>query len=91
MTLTIDLAPDTEARLRVEAEREGVETEELILRLIENGLPPVIELEPAMTGAEILAAWEQEDALGSFTDRPDSPDYARELRHLAETRSGRRG
>jgi hypothetical protein len=91
MTLTIDLAPDTEARLRVEAQREGVGTEELVRRLIEHGLPPVVEVEPAMTGAEILAAWEQEDALGSFTDRPDSPDYARQLRHLAEPRGDRRG
>jgi hypothetical protein len=28
MTLTIELAPDTEARLRAEARREGVETNE---------------------------------------------------------------
>jgi hypothetical protein len=90
MTLTIDLAPETEARLRVQAQQEGVETSELASRLIARGLPALLEPESAMTGAEILAAWEQEGALGSFTDRLDSPEYARQLRHLADTRSDRR-
>ena len=91
MTLTIDLEPDIEARLRVEAKREGVETEELARRLIEHGLPPLREPDLTMTGAEILAAWEREDALGSFTNRPDSPEYARQLRRLAESREDTRG
>jgi len=90
LTLTIDLAPETEARLRVQAQREGVETSELARRLIARGLPQLLEPESTMTGAQILAAWEQEDALGSFTDRPDSSEYARQLRHSAETRSDRR-
>jgi hypothetical protein len=90
MTLTIELAPETEARLRVQAQREGVETSELASRLIARGLPLLHESEFAMTGAQILSAWEQEGALGSFTDRPDSPEYARQLRQSAETRSDRR-
>ena len=91
MTLMIDLAPETEERLRVQAQREGIDTSELARRLIARGLPQVLEPESVMTGLQIMTAWEQEDALGSFADRPDSPEYARQLRHSgAETRSDRR-
>ena len=63
------------------------------LRVVLDHLPnlaPPAESKPKMTGAEILAEWEREDALGSFTDRPDSPEFARRLRQLAEMRGDRR-
>lgn len=39
MTLTLDLPPDLESRLRQEAEKHGLETSEYTLRLIEESLP----------------------------------------------------
>lgn len=39
MTLTIDLDPEVEERLREEAGRQGVEVDEYALRLIEGALP----------------------------------------------------
>ena len=39
MTLTIELPPDVESRLREEAEKQGLEAGELAGRLIEKQLP----------------------------------------------------
>jgi len=39
MTLSIDISPDVEARLRDTAARLGVEASEYARRLIEQGLP----------------------------------------------------
>jgi hypothetical protein len=35
----------------------------------------------------LLAYWEKEGVLGIFQDRPDSPEFARQLRRQAETRT----
>src|SRR5579862_6967277 len=40
----------------------------------------VQDAEKPKTGAEIIAYWEREGAFGSFTDGPDSPELARQLR-----------
>jgi hypothetical protein len=39
MTLTIELPPDLESRLRQEAEKHGLDTSEYTVRLIEQHLP----------------------------------------------------
>ncbi len=41
MTLTLDLSSDTEARLREEAARRGLQVEELALQLLESSFQPI--------------------------------------------------
>ncbi len=41
VTLTLDLSPDTEARLRQQAARRGLQAEELALQLLESSVPPI--------------------------------------------------
>ena len=82
MSLIIDFAPDVEKELQSEAAQEGVKTEDYVKRLVMERPP-----KKPMTGAEAIAYWEREDALGTFDDRPeDSPELARKLREEAETR-----
>lgn len=83
MTLTIDLTPEIEARLQAAAARHGLPVEEYALRVLDLGISA--DALP-MTGAEALAYWKREGVIGLFSDRPDSPEFARELRRLAETR-----
>jgi hypothetical protein len=81
MALTVELTPEEQTRLEQEAALRGLEAAEYARRLIEAGLSA-----RPMTGAEALAYWEREGVLGLFQDRPDSPEFARELRRQAETR-----
>jgi hypothetical protein len=86
MTLTLNLPATMETRLREAADRLGVTPDEFALKAIETALP---DRRAAMTGADLIARWESEGVLGIWADRrdiPDSPEYARELRHLAERR-----
>lgn len=80
MTITIELTPEDEARLKAEATRRNLEPAALVHSLISS-------LQKPMSGAEALAFWEAQDCLGVFADRPqDSPELARKLRKEAETR-----
>jgi hypothetical protein len=81
MTLTVELTPEQQSVLEQEAAARGLEPEEYARYLIEAGLGS-----RKLTGAEAMAHWEREGVLGTFQDRPDSPDFARELRRQAETR-----
>jgi hypothetical protein len=64
MELTIDLSPDEEVRLRVAAEKEGLEPEECARRLLTSQLP---SLKPGEATRALFAAWAAEDA----TDDPE--------------------
>jgi hypothetical protein len=90
MTLTLDLTPEQEALLHAEASRRGLPVQEYALQALDTGLRAgAASAAPAdlpQTGAEALAYWTGEGVLGLFADRPDSAEYARQLRRQAETR-----
>ncbi len=58
MTLTIDLTPEEDARLRAAARQRGLAAEECVRRLIAD-LPAV---PPEDVTLELFAQWEAEDA-----------------------------
>jgi hypothetical protein len=90
MTLTLDLSSELETLLQGEAARRGLPLQEYALRALAAG----VQMEAAepgasrlpTTGAEALAFWKREGVFGLFADRPDTPEFARELRRQAETR-----
>jgi len=86
MTLTIELTPEQEAALQAQAMEAGMEASEYARQLLASDL--VTEPRP-MTGAEILAFWEQEGVFGVFADRGDAQEYARHLREQAQSRQDR--
>jgi hypothetical protein len=83
MTLTLHLTDEEEARLRVEAETHGQDLADYARsRLFQDRA----RSEP--TGAEVLEELRAAGVLGTFADRPDSPEWARQLRDAAERRAG---
>lgn len=80
MTITIELTPEEETRLKAEATRRNLDPADLVHSLISS-------LQKPMSGAEALAYWEEQDCLGVFADRSeDSPELARRLRQKVEVR-----
>lgn len=45
MSITIDLTPETEGRLETQARLRGLEPKEIVSRLVEEYLPPVLTKE----------------------------------------------
>lgn len=87
MTLSLDLPPDLEARLNSEATRRHLSPAQCILEVLDTAMPGAPS--PA-TPAELVDYCEREGVLGIWADRtdiPDSPEYARQLRHQAEQRA----
>ena len=79
MTLTIELTPELEARLRAEAGARGIDPESVLRGLVES-LPP-----PRTWGARAVERWKQAGLLGAYGDMSkDAPVYARELRAQVE-------
>ena len=66
MTLTITLTVEEEARLRVAAQREGIDPAELVHQLVRAHLPPTPDENAASIA--LLQSWLAEDA----TDNPDA-------------------
>jgi hypothetical protein len=91
MTLLLELTPEVEDTLRAEASRRGLPVEKYALEALVTGMSAGAEHGPdnnlPQTGAEALAYWKREGVMGLFADRPDTPEFARELRHQAETRA----
>lgn len=84
MTLTLELPPDLEARLQSESARRGLSPSECVLEVLDTTIP---DAPPPSTPSELVDYWEREGVLGIWADRtdiPDSPEYARQLRHQAE-------
>ncbi len=80
MTITIELTPEEDARLRSKAEERGTDVSTLAHDLLSLTLTPKLT-----NGREIYAYWEAHDLLGKlFTDRTeDAPELARKLREEA--------
>lgn len=79
MSLVLPLTPEQEDRLRREAERHGKSITEYALERLLGKAPG-----GGPTGDEIVAGLRADGVLGTFADRPDSPEWARELRDVAE-------
>jgi hypothetical protein len=58
MTLTVDLPPELERRLRQEAQRQGVPTTEYAVQLLAKHVPPSDRREAAIA---LLQSWIDED------------------------------
>jgi hypothetical protein len=65
MTLTITLIVEEEARLRVAAQKEGIDPAELVHQLVRAHLPPMHDENAASIA--LLQSWLAEDA----TDNPE--------------------
>jgi hypothetical protein len=84
MTLTIELTPEQEAALQAQAQAAGIDATEYAQRLLASDLA---EEHRPMTGAEMIAYWDKEGITGTFADRPDSQEYARQLRDQVQEAS----
>lgn len=60
MTLTINLTPELETRLRREAEKLGLDASGYALRLIERQLPPQAEKEKSLWETLTPEEWKRE-------------------------------
>lgn len=83
MSITLELKPEVEALVHAQAAARGVSVEQFLQDAIEQLTASVT------TGAELLAFWEREGALGAWADREDISDsaaFARGLRREAERR-----
>jgi hypothetical protein len=84
MTLTIELTPTLEAKLRARAAQEGRNEAEIAHRTVERYLQSEVPAAPTV-GTQILAEWEEEGVLGLWQDRPEAGlELAREFRRRAE-------
>ena len=63
MTLMIELTPETEMRLQTQARLRGLEPREIVSRLVEEHLPPVLTEEEIARRHSIL------DELAAETER----------------------
>ena len=83
MMVSLNLPTDLETELSAEASNLKLPLAEYILRIL--SLRPFLPNSPK-TGAELVAYWESIGVIGSRPEITDSQDYARQLRHQAETR-----
>ncbi len=81
--VSLNLPTDLETELSAEASNLKLPLAEYILRIL--SLRPFLP-NPPKTGAELVAYWESIGVIGSRPEITDSQDYARQLRHQAETR-----
>lgn len=82
MDISLNLPSELETELSTEATELKLPLSEYILRILSLRpfLPNLLR-----NGAELVAYWESIGVIGSRHDITDSQDYARELRHQAET------
>ena len=83
MTVSLDLPSDLENTLSAEAARLKLPLPEYILRVLATH--PVLYSQPK-TGAEIVSYWKEASVIDTHSDITNSQEYARHLRHEAETR-----
>ncbi|MEH2249507.1 hypothetical protein [Nostoc sp.] len=82
MSINLDLPPELENELCIEASRLNLTLSEYILRVL--SVRQVLA-NPPKTGAELVAYWQSERVINSRPDITDSQTYARKLRHEAQT------
>ena len=83
MNITLELPSELEKELSVEASQLKLPLAEYILRVL--SFRPFLH-NPPKTGLELVAYWESIGVINSRPDITDSQEYARQLRHEAETR-----
>ena len=83
MNISIDLPPELENELSTEASQLKLPLSEYILRVL--SVRPFLD-NPPQTGLELVAYWESIGVLNSRPDITNSQEYARHLRHQAESR-----
>jgi len=87
MTITLNIPPETEAKLQQKALLRGVTLSELMEQLAVSAADE--EPRRPTTGAELVAQWEAEGVYGAWADRDDIGDgveYAQSLRQRAQQR-----
>ncbi len=90
MTLTIELNPEIENRLKEEAAKRGMDVAEYLGLLV--GEQPETQASGAVAamptnGAELVAYWQKKGLIGDWADRTDigdSVEYAQALRRQLE-------
>lgn len=87
MAITIELQPEQEERIVIEARKRGLSVEDYLARAIAGEFPmPSLP----MTPAEALEEWTREGLLPIWTDIPDdSITLARKLRYGSPERETR--
>jgi hypothetical protein len=83
MSILLDLPQELESELANEATQLGLSLTEYVLRLLSTRL--LVGALPT-TGAELVAYWQREGAIGTRPDITDSYAHARQIRHQAERR-----
>ena len=78
MILQLSLAPELEERLRQEAQRSGLQTEEVALRLLKQHLPPPLD-ERRAAAVALLKRWAEENAALSAEATAANVDVLRAL------------
>ena len=87
MTLVLEITNEQRKRLREKASKLGLDESGYLQRLIARETGDVIVTTSQETaGKALLDQWEAEGVLGLFSDRPDSPEYARDLREAGAQR-----
>jgi hypothetical protein len=81
MSIMLDLPQELESELATEATQLGLSLTEYVLRLLSTR--SLVGALPT-TGAELVAYWQREGAIGTRPNIIDSHAYARQIRHQAE-------
>ena len=88
MTLTIDIPPDTERRLRSEALRLGLDEGECARRLLEQALPGSLPNVDQAT-LDLFAKWAAEAKLITPEERIEAERELEEFKRAMNEHSGR--
>ncbi len=78
MTLQLTLCPELQERLRQEAERRGQSAESVVLRLLDEHLPPPLDARRAAAIA-LLKQWMEEDAALTPEEEAANEEFLRSL------------
>ena len=83
MTLVLDLPPDLENDLSLDAARMGLPLPEYALRVLSASR--MAGSQPR-NGAELVAYWQDSGVVGTRPDIQNAPEHARTLRQQSESR-----
>ena len=86
MSLTVDLPPELESELAVEAARLGLSVPDYVLQLLASGRSSSSR---PKTGPELIAYWRNQGLIGTRPQIADSAAHARGVRAKAQQRARR--